>query len=325
MGTVMYVVEGPENGFSNMPVAIYWAITTMTTVGFGDITPKTGLGRFIASLMMLIGWGMLAVPTGIVTAEFTRLRFPRRAVGRRLALRRVRRHGPRRRARAIARIAARDFRATRRRPAAPAECARSGGQCVEDCAAAGQRCRRRVRARRPLDPDRVAELVRAVAARVELGIDARQRRRRHECAQQGVVARAGLVAAADDGIDDAEQRRRTEPVVGDAGAGGDPARPEPAPAPEAPPDRVVDTQDFPKDPGPFKEPVPHSGGKTGATDVHPWVKGLRPHVGESGNEFADRIMRLRYPDRAAFDKGAGSEWNQIKKCGDRHFKDPSRT
>ncbi len=75
MGTIMYVVEGPENGFSNVPVSVYWAISTMTTVGFGDITPKTGLGRFIASLMMLIGWGTLAVPTGIVSAEFTAMRF----------------------------------------------------------------------------------------------------------------------------------------------------------------------------------------------------------------------------------------------------------
>jgi voltage-gated potassium channel len=71
MGTLMYVVEGPANGFTNIPVSIYWAITTMTTVGFGDITPKTDLGRFIASVMMLIGWGTLAVPTGIVSAEFT--------------------------------------------------------------------------------------------------------------------------------------------------------------------------------------------------------------------------------------------------------------
>ena len=74
MGTVMYVVEGPANGFTNIPVAVYWAISTLTTVGFGDITPKTGLGRTIASLMMLIGWGTLAVPTGIVSAEFTALR-----------------------------------------------------------------------------------------------------------------------------------------------------------------------------------------------------------------------------------------------------------
>ncbi len=75
LGTVMYVVEGPEHGFTNVPVSVYWAISTMTTVGYGDITPKTGLGRFIASLMMLIGWGTLAVPTGIVSAEFTALRF----------------------------------------------------------------------------------------------------------------------------------------------------------------------------------------------------------------------------------------------------------
>jgi voltage-gated potassium channel len=71
LGTVMYVVEGPENGFTSIPIGIYWAITTMTTVGFGDITPKTDLGRGIASLVMLLGWGILAVPTGIVTAEMT--------------------------------------------------------------------------------------------------------------------------------------------------------------------------------------------------------------------------------------------------------------
>jgi voltage-gated potassium channel len=82
MGTVMYVVEGPENGFPNIPVSVYWAISTMTTVGFGDIAPKTGLGRTIASLMMLIGWGTLAVPTGIVSAEFTALRMARRPTTR---------------------------------------------------------------------------------------------------------------------------------------------------------------------------------------------------------------------------------------------------
>src|SRR5437763_4757278 len=65
LGTLLYVVEGPEHGFSDIPTAIYWSITTITTVGFGDITPKTGLGRFIASVMMLIGWGTLAVPTCI--------------------------------------------------------------------------------------------------------------------------------------------------------------------------------------------------------------------------------------------------------------------
>lgn len=69
VGTVMYVVEGPENGYTSIPTSVYWAITTMTTVGFGDITPKTDLGRLIASAVMLLGWGTLAVPTGIVTAE----------------------------------------------------------------------------------------------------------------------------------------------------------------------------------------------------------------------------------------------------------------
>lgn len=69
IATLMYVIEGPENGYTSIPVAVYWAITTMTTVGFGDITPHTDLGRALASLMMLMGWGVLAVPTGIVTAE----------------------------------------------------------------------------------------------------------------------------------------------------------------------------------------------------------------------------------------------------------------
>ncbi len=78
MGTLMYLVEGPGNGFTSIPISIYWAITTMTTVGFGDLTPKTDLGRLIASLQMLLGWGILAVPTGIVSAEFTaqRVRLP---------------------------------------------------------------------------------------------------------------------------------------------------------------------------------------------------------------------------------------------------------
>ena len=71
MGTLMYVVEGPQHGYTSIPVGIYWAITTMTTVGFGDITPHTDLGRVIASTMMLLGWGTLAVPTGIVSAEFS--------------------------------------------------------------------------------------------------------------------------------------------------------------------------------------------------------------------------------------------------------------
>ena len=72
MSTLMYVVEGPSNGFTSIPTSVYWGITAMTTVGFGDIVPKTDLGRAIASVMMLLGWSVLAVPTGIVTAEMTR-------------------------------------------------------------------------------------------------------------------------------------------------------------------------------------------------------------------------------------------------------------
>jgi voltage-gated potassium channel len=71
LGTLMYVVEGPQHGFTSIPVAMYWATVTMTTVGYGDITPHTNLGKGIASFMMLLGWGILAVPTGIVTAEMT--------------------------------------------------------------------------------------------------------------------------------------------------------------------------------------------------------------------------------------------------------------
>lgn len=85
MGTIMYVVEGPENGFTSIPQAMYWAVVTMTTVGYGDMSPKTDIGRAIASIMMLIGWGVLAVPTGIVTAEMTTQRLTRVtvAMGRR--------------------------------------------------------------------------------------------------------------------------------------------------------------------------------------------------------------------------------------------------
>ncbi|MET0983260.1 MAG: ion transporter [Telluria sp.] len=78
LGTVMYVVEGPAHGYTSIPTAMYWAIVTMTTVGYGDITPQTALGKGIASFMMLLGWGILAVPTGIVTAEMTARRNDRR-------------------------------------------------------------------------------------------------------------------------------------------------------------------------------------------------------------------------------------------------------
>ncbi len=86
LGTVMYVVEGPKSGYTSIPVAMYWATVTMTTVGYGDITPHTNLGKAIASFMMLMGWGILAVPTGIVTAEMTLRRGDRRTGPARAAL-----------------------------------------------------------------------------------------------------------------------------------------------------------------------------------------------------------------------------------------------
>ncbi len=68
-GTLMYVVEGPEHGFTSIPKGIYWAIVTLTTVGYGDISPQTPLGQAIASLVMIAGYSIIAVPTGIFTAE----------------------------------------------------------------------------------------------------------------------------------------------------------------------------------------------------------------------------------------------------------------
>lgn len=66
-GTLLYMVEGPQHGFTSIPTSIYWAVVTVTTVGYGDISPKTGLGKFIATLAMLAGYAIIAVPTGIVT------------------------------------------------------------------------------------------------------------------------------------------------------------------------------------------------------------------------------------------------------------------
>jgi voltage-gated potassium channel len=77
VGTLMYVIEGPEHGFTSIPKAIYWALSTITTVGYGDIVPRTEIGRALAGIVMLIGWGILAVPTGIVTSEMTAQRFVR--------------------------------------------------------------------------------------------------------------------------------------------------------------------------------------------------------------------------------------------------------
>ncbi|WP_369972212.1 ion transporter [Psychroserpens sp. XS_ASV72] len=71
-GTIMYMVEGEENGFTNIPKSVYWCIVTLTTVGFGDIAPATPLGQFIATIIMILGYGIIAVPTGIVSAEYTK-------------------------------------------------------------------------------------------------------------------------------------------------------------------------------------------------------------------------------------------------------------
>lgn len=70
LGTLMYMIEGPESGFTSIPISIYWTIVTLTTVGFGDITPITPLGQFVSMIIMILGYGIIAVPTGLVTAQF---------------------------------------------------------------------------------------------------------------------------------------------------------------------------------------------------------------------------------------------------------------
>lgn len=72
LGSLMYVIEGPPNGFTSIPKSIYWAIVTLTTVGYGDISPQSPLGQVIASFIMILGYGIIAVPTGIVTVELSR-------------------------------------------------------------------------------------------------------------------------------------------------------------------------------------------------------------------------------------------------------------
>ncbi len=69
MGSMMYLIEGPASGFNNIPRSIYWAIVTLTTVGYGDISPQTGLGRAFASVVMLLGYSIIAVPSGIITGQ----------------------------------------------------------------------------------------------------------------------------------------------------------------------------------------------------------------------------------------------------------------
>lgn len=72
VGTIMYLIEGEENGFTNIPKSIYWAIVTLTTVGYGDITPQTAFGQFVSSLVMILGYAIIAVPTGIISVEIAR-------------------------------------------------------------------------------------------------------------------------------------------------------------------------------------------------------------------------------------------------------------
>ncbi|WP_256009219.1 ion transporter [Desertivirga xinjiangensis] len=76
VGTLMYVIEGENSGFTSIPMSIYWAIVTVTTVGYGDISPVTPLGQFIASLLMITGYGIIAVPTGIVSVEMAKASLP---------------------------------------------------------------------------------------------------------------------------------------------------------------------------------------------------------------------------------------------------------
>ncbi|MGB0715835.1 MAG: ion transporter [Phycisphaerae bacterium] len=82
LGAAMYLIEGEENGFTSIPIGVYWAIVTLTTVGYGDIAPSTVLGKTLAAMVMVLGYSVIAVPTGIVTAEIVET-----AVGRRISTR----------------------------------------------------------------------------------------------------------------------------------------------------------------------------------------------------------------------------------------------
>ena len=81
IGALMYVIEGEANGFTSIPTSIYWAIVTMTTVGYGDLSPRTSLGQMVASIVMIIGYGIIAVPTGIVSVELAQAVRQRKVTG----------------------------------------------------------------------------------------------------------------------------------------------------------------------------------------------------------------------------------------------------
>ena len=70
IGSMIYLIEGPENGFTSIPRGLYWSIVTLTTVGYGDVTPQTGFGQALAAMLMVLGYALIAVPTGLFSAEF---------------------------------------------------------------------------------------------------------------------------------------------------------------------------------------------------------------------------------------------------------------
>jgi voltage-gated potassium channel len=86
VGSLMYLIEGAESGFTSIPRGMYWGIVTLTTVGYGDIAPATPVGQMLASMVMVLGYAIIAVPTGIVTAEITAARLPERTENARLCI-----------------------------------------------------------------------------------------------------------------------------------------------------------------------------------------------------------------------------------------------
>lgn len=90
VGSMMYLIEGPENGFTSIPTSVYWAIVTLTTVGYGDIAPQTIAGQLLASVVMIMGYGIIAVPTGIVSVELGKVDFEKKGKKSKVPLKRGR-------------------------------------------------------------------------------------------------------------------------------------------------------------------------------------------------------------------------------------------
>lgn len=89
VGSMMYLIEGPENGFTSIPTSVYWAIVTLTTVGYGDIAPQTIAGQLLASVVMIMGYGIIAVPTGIVSVELGKVDFEKKGRKSKVPLKKV--------------------------------------------------------------------------------------------------------------------------------------------------------------------------------------------------------------------------------------------